>query len=304
MSNHIGGILGGVKEKVSRAKDFLNQKVIPSAQEIIENREDILRQAATGEKTELTEGSHRREIASEIFGESINYDEVKINESSSTVEVNQYLSGNTSPRPYVLGNTINSNSELSDEEFIHEMMHIYQYQTGGWSYLPDAASNPNYDYDHSILERVSTDSNLDGQRLQQFGLEQQAEIVKDYFRLTQLTDGGSVTLETGEIVTTENANEYLELYQPYIDEIQDNKPIEGVRKEINETGEEVLREFGQGGEEISRELIDRNYSGVVKESVETAGEMGREVVEGSLETTREVAEDVVDKLGDKLKFWD
>jgi hypothetical protein len=63
--------------------------------------------------------------------------------------------------------------------FIHEMTHVWQAQTKGWWYLP-LFRNFSRRYDYSLKP---------GWKLERYGIEQQAEIVRHAFLLR---NGGSV----------------------------------------------------------------------------------------------------------------
>jgi len=230
----------------------------------------------------------------EIFGDSIRYDEVVINDSSLLADLNSNFNENGNSRPFVLGNTINSDGTLDDRELIHEMMHVYQYNRFGWDYLTMAGENRNYDYDYSELERIANDPNISGLRLDQFGLEQQGEIVADYYELTQFNGTGDMTLRDGTLVNEHNIDTIMATYEPYIDEIQNTEPREGASKEFDEAGEEIIRETGEAGEEIlgetreaageiNEQLQDGDYLGAAGETLEGAAEVTGEALEGAAE---------------------
>ncbi|MCB0375310.1 MAG: hypothetical protein KDD04_05265 [Sinomicrobium sp.] len=306
----IAGFLEKCKESIQRAREVLSQVI-----------------SADGGGNGAQSGSGPRpltddqiEMARAIFGDSVNYDEVSINTGSWLAVGNGYISGWDSARPFVLGNTINTSGTLSDRTFIHEMMHIHQYQTQGWSYITDAlADKGEYDYELTDLRAYSGDPDYEGRRLEQFGLEQQGQIVMDYFSLSQNADSSAFTpftLSNGEEINSGNIDEYMELYQPYIDEIQAQRPLEGIDKEINELGEEVIRELGEGGKatvletvegigeisgeinegvsEIEREIAQGDTLGAVAEGGEMIIETGREGAEAVIETGGEVIEGVAE----------
>lgn len=67
-----------------------------------------------------------------------------------------------------------STAELSSQGlFIHEMTHVWQAQARGWWYLP-LCRNFSRRYDYRLVE---------GWRLEDYGIEQQAEIVRHGFLL-------------------------------------------------------------------------------------------------------------------------
>jgi len=66
--------------------------------------------------------------------------------------------------------------------FIHEMTHVWQAQVKGWWYLP-LARHPWCRYDYSLRP---------GWRLEHYGIEQQAEIVRHAFLLRNGLDVSGV----------------------------------------------------------------------------------------------------------------
>ncbi len=87
---------------------------------------------------------------------------------------------------YVSFYTINSWGPLSPDTFIHEVMHVWQYEKMGSVYIPRAlrAQYSSEGYDYGGLESLEQAIHS-GQGLQQFNLEQQGDIMADYFRLKQ-----------------------------------------------------------------------------------------------------------------------
>ncbi len=294
------------KESIQRAKEVLSQIISPDGGNLAGAQNGSGPRPLTNEQIEL---------AKAIFGDSINYDEVRINNSSWLSIANGEISDWDSARPFVLGNTINTVGELPDRTFIHEMMHIHQYQTQGWGYIPEAIGDRNYDYEYDELREYSQNPDYEGKRIDQFGLEQQGEIVMDYFLLSQQVGNSSfapITLSNGEVVDSSNIDDYMKIYQPYIDEIREQRPMEGLEKEINELGEELIRETGEairetaseayeggietareineGVGEITREVNQGNTSGVIWEGGEMIFETGRESAEAAIETGGEILE--------------
>jgi hypothetical protein len=75
---------------------------------------------------------------------------------------------------------------MDDALLIHELVHVWQYQRLGFRYIPQAlraqASGAGYDYGGTeALYRARRE----GKTLFDFNLEQQADIIADYFRLLQ-----------------------------------------------------------------------------------------------------------------------
>lgn len=282
----INGFLDTAREKIRNAQGKLSE-CLPN----------LPGQLTTESKGPLSE--QQIAIARNIFGDAINYNEVTFNTSSFMAEFNGCLPGNNSSRPFVAGNTINSSEPLSNAEFIHEMTHIWQYQNRGLIYLPDALINGEYDYSMEELSRYS-DGSFDGDRLHRFGPEQQGEIIKDYYTLSIHAAPGPFTpfhLSTGEEVTRNNVNELLEVYQPYINDVQQTRPLEGVAKEVNEGIYETTGEIMEGFDETGRELAEGNIPGAIYEAGEGVVETTWETIEGGGETLWEGGKD----LGGKIK---
>jgi len=285
------GLIGDITSKVGDKIDELTPIVKGVAGDLAGNPLDDT-------ATHLTE--EQIEDLKEIFGDSIRYDEVILNDSSLLADLNSNFNQSGNSRPFVLGNTINSDGTLDDRELIHEMMHVYQYNRFGWDYLTMANENRTYDYDYSELQRIANDPNISGLRLDQFGLEQQGEIVADYYELTQL-NGEGIRLRDGTYVDEHNIESVMATYQPYIDEIQNTEPREGAAKEFDEAGEEITSEIGEGSEEVlgeTREAVgevkdhldDGDYLGAAGETLEGAAEITGEALEGAAEVTGEFIE--------------
>lgn len=117
-------------------------------------------------------------MAKEIFGDTINYERVRIDETAE-------IACKSSTLKYVSFYTINSWGRMSDDIFIHEMVHIWQYENVGAVYIPKAlrvhlTEGMGYNYGGlSALEK----SMKKGGKLLDFNYEQQGDIVADYFRI-------------------------------------------------------------------------------------------------------------------------
>ena len=118
-------------------------------------------------------------IAISVFGNSINYEKVRVDETAQVVcrRYNVY---------YVSFFTINSWGDFKPEIFIHEMMHIWQFQNLGSVYIPRALlaqltqMGYNYGGTEALLKAIALDAGFTP-----FNLEQQAEIISDYFCLRE-----------------------------------------------------------------------------------------------------------------------
>ncbi len=121
----------------------------------------------------------KREIslASAIFGESLPYARIRIDERA--------LVG---PRQgkfcYVSFYTINSWGKMPDPLLIHELVHVWQYHHLGIAYIPRAlaAQYSPEGYNYGGVEGLRSAIGK-GKKLTDFNYEQQADIIEDYFRL-------------------------------------------------------------------------------------------------------------------------
>ena len=123
-------------------------------------------------------------IGKEIFGDSIDFSIVRIDEQAR-------LGTKKIALAYVSFNTINYRKKIKNEIFIHELMHIWQYQHFGSMYIGRAIkaqrSKEGYDYGGvANLYKVL----LRGGSLLEFNFEQQADIVEDYYKILKKPDVG------------------------------------------------------------------------------------------------------------------
>ncbi len=111
-----------------------------------------------------------------IFGESIRYSDVRV------------LVASVAAAPTTLGNTIRTTDRtMQDHVLIHELAHIWQYQTGGGSYVSSAgcaqliaiisAGTRNAAYAYEPRGDFSS-----------FNAEQQAHVIEDYFKMPNLSN--------------------------------------------------------------------------------------------------------------------
>lgn len=117
-------------------------------------------------------------MAKEIFGNTINYDRVRIDETAEIACKNSQLK-------YVSFYTINSWGRMSDDIFIHEMVHIWQYENVGAVYIPKALKvhlTKGMGYNYGGLPALEKSMKAGG-KLLDFNYEQQGDIVADYFRI-------------------------------------------------------------------------------------------------------------------------
>ena len=118
-------------------------------------------------------------LAQSIFGNNIDYQKVRIDERAR-IGCKKYHFA------YVGFCVINAWDPLSKPHFIHEMVHIWQYQRMGSVYIPRALyaqrTFEGYNYgDIAGLRQMAGQ----GRGLADFNFEQQGDVVADYFCLRQ-----------------------------------------------------------------------------------------------------------------------
>jgi len=117
---------------------------------------------------------NERRLAIEYFGKSINIDHIRIN-SQMVKRLKKYA------HAYVTLNTINYHEKISPSIFIHELVHIWQYQRFGSMYIFRSlkAQRSKEKYDYGGLEGLY--SGMIGQkRFIDFNFEQQGAIIEDF----------------------------------------------------------------------------------------------------------------------------
>lgn len=117
------------------------------------------------------------ELLFPIFGDSIHYERVRIDERA-------YLGPPQMKICYVSFYTINSWGAMNPALLVHEMVHVWQFQQWGSVYIPRAlqAQSSAEGYNYGGAPRVVNWARQDG-RLEDFNLEQQADLVADCWRL-------------------------------------------------------------------------------------------------------------------------
>jgi hypothetical protein len=116
-------------------------------------------------------------LARSVFGESLPYTKIWVDEKA-------VIGCKKGGFAYVSFHIINSWGSITDAHLIHELTHIWQYERIGARYMPRAlqAQNSRMGYNYGGLQRLKT-ATASGFRA--FNMEQQADIVTDYFLLTQ-----------------------------------------------------------------------------------------------------------------------
>lgn len=125
-------------------------------------------------------------LARPIFNDNIDYNRVLINNKARLISPKLAIA-------YVTFNTIHYHSILSDDVFIHEMTHIWQYQHFGSIYISKAlkAQKNIEGYDYGGVEGLYHAVNT-GKKLLDFNFEQQAEIIEEHFRTSLKKQSESV----------------------------------------------------------------------------------------------------------------
>jgi len=118
-------------------------------------------------------------VARSVFGEHLYYRRVRLDERA-------FLGPRQWRLCYVSFFHVNSWGPMDDALLVHELVHVWQYQRLGFRYIPQAllaqASIAGYDYGGADALYKARRA---GGRLSDFNLEQQADIIADYFRIQQ-----------------------------------------------------------------------------------------------------------------------
>lgn len=116
-------------------------------------------------------------LARTIFGNTLNYQRIRIDENSRIACKTQGIF-------YVSFYTINSWGTMRPEIFIHELVHVWQFEKMGSIYIPKAlmAQRTRMGYNYGGLPELRC-KRRQQIGLEGFNLEQQADIVADYFSL-------------------------------------------------------------------------------------------------------------------------
>jgi hypothetical protein len=119
--------------------------------------------------------ANERHCAQRVFKDAVDYDVIRI-DNRARVGIHSKVIA------YVTFNCINFKNTLSPEIFIHEMMHVWQFQKFGSMYLFRAmkAQMSHTVYDFGGIENLYHKM-LAGKELLDFNFEQQAEIIETYY---------------------------------------------------------------------------------------------------------------------------
>jgi hypothetical protein len=115
-------------------------------------------------------------LARQVFGDAIRYDLVVLDQGARLGALHR------KGIVYVSGFTINSWGCFSEALLIHELTHVWQYQRLGSAYIPRAlwAQRSAMGYNYGGLAALQVKI-----KLEEFNLEQQADIAMDYFYLSR-----------------------------------------------------------------------------------------------------------------------
>ncbi|MFK7934402.1 MAG: hypothetical protein AB8G22_12895 [Saprospiraceae bacterium] len=120
-----------------------------------------------------------KQLAQQVFGNTINYERVRLDEYA--------LAG---PRQYqfcyVSFFTVNSWGKMNNALLLHELTHVWQYENLGATYIPRAlrAQHSEMGYNYGGVEALK-EARSNQQTIYHFNLEQQADIVMDYYHLRE-----------------------------------------------------------------------------------------------------------------------
>jgi hypothetical protein len=127
--------------------------------------------------------------ARRVFKNAISYGKVRINQGSISAKI---WSVNDTAR--TIGHTINfpAGSKIDIPWLVHELTHVWQYETVGWTYAPSAVWSQiteGYSYSNGKTpEQALKDARAAGKVLTSFNKEQQGDILGDYMRRLQKGD--------------------------------------------------------------------------------------------------------------------
>lgn len=118
-----------------------------------------------------------KKLAYSIFGDTIQYDRVRIDEFALIGPRQQSFC-------YVSFFMINSWGSMHNSVLLHELVHVWQYQHMGIVYIPRAlhAQGTQQGYNYGGVENLKACWRA-GKGLKDFNLEQQADIIMDYYRI-------------------------------------------------------------------------------------------------------------------------
>ena len=140
--------------------------------------------------------------ARKVFGSALNFPPVRIERMGAVIE---FFNGS---RAYTTGNSINlpkiayANPGQYTSIIIHELVHVWQYQHGGWGYVPNAlwsqTVGDGYDFAKALRQ---------GKPWAKMNPEQQAQMIQEAFRGVYFDTPGAlfgIWNNKGTVVRTNN----------------------------------------------------------------------------------------------------
>lgn len=118
-----------------------------------------------------------RKLAYSVFGDSINYDRVRIDELALVGPRQRMFC-------YVSFYMINSWGNMQNSTLLHELVHVWQFEHLGIAYIPRAlnAQKTVMGYNYGGINQLKSYYE-EGKSLRDFNMEQQADIITDYYRI-------------------------------------------------------------------------------------------------------------------------
>ncbi len=160
--------------------------------------------------------STEKSEAQKIFGDKINYSLVRIDEYSliAWIGKKKEKADNMAVTTF---HTINFSRKIEAQKgtedmawLIHELVHVWQYEKMGAMYMARAVhAQNNAGYNYKGIDKLRERQN---QGLKGFNLEQQGDIISDYYRILYMKDGLKPKWEKPENVDAS-------VYQSYVDKL-------------------------------------------------------------------------------------
>lgn len=127
---------------------------------------------------------HEIQVAKSVFGDSINYDLVRIDESARSVVAAKEIDNANVNRPFTTFHTINTWGPLEESTLIHELTHVWQYEQDGAIYIYEAlqAQHSDAGYGYGGVEGLEKQL-ANGGGFTSFNREQQGDILEEYYEL-------------------------------------------------------------------------------------------------------------------------
>jgi len=151
---------------------------------------DISARVTTVHERSLTE--YEITQAKRVFKGAISYDKVRVNQGSISARI-----WSVRDTARTIGHTINfpTGSKIDMPWLVHELTHVWQYETVGWTYAPSAVwaqLTEGYSYSNGKTpEQALKDARAAGKVLTSFNKEQQGDILADYMRRLQKGEDAS-----------------------------------------------------------------------------------------------------------------